>query len=88
VHVGTLRGRPGDHPELPRFIHTVRGVGFRFSSAEEPADSGRWGRAGVRVGRASIGTPADRPAAECPATSWQGRIRTAAKRRRAEWRGR
>jgi DNA-binding response OmpR family regulator len=35
VHVGTLRGHLGDDPAAPRFIHTVRGVGFRFSSPEE-----------------------------------------------------
>jgi DNA-binding response OmpR family regulator len=35
VHVATLRGRLGDDPDAPRFIHTVRGVGFRFSSPEE-----------------------------------------------------
>ncbi|HKG03178.1 MAG TPA: response regulator transcription factor [Conexibacter sp.] len=35
VHVGTLRSRLGDDPDAPRFIHTVRGVGFRFSSPEE-----------------------------------------------------
>jgi len=35
VHIGTLRSRLGDDPDAPRFIHTVRGVGFRFSSPEE-----------------------------------------------------
>lgn len=35
VHVGTLRSRLGDDPAKPRFIHTVRGVGFRFSSPAE-----------------------------------------------------
>ena len=35
VHVGTLRNRLGDDPAAPRFIHTVRGVGFRFSAPEE-----------------------------------------------------
>ncbi len=35
VHVGTLRSRLGDDPAAPRFIHTVRGVGFRFSAPEE-----------------------------------------------------
>lgn len=35
VHVGTLRSRLGDDPAAPRFIHTVRGVGFRFSSPAE-----------------------------------------------------
>jgi len=35
VHVGWLRRKLGDEPAAPRFIHTVRGVGFRFASDEE-----------------------------------------------------
>jgi DNA-binding response OmpR family regulator len=35
VHVGWLRRKLGDDPAMPRFIHTVRGVGFRFASDEE-----------------------------------------------------
>jgi two-component system, OmpR family, response regulator RegX3 len=35
VHVGFLRRKLGDDPATPRFVHTVRGVGFRFASAEE-----------------------------------------------------
>jgi two-component system, OmpR family, response regulator RegX3 len=35
VHVGFLRRKLGDDPADPRFVHTVRGVGFRFASAEE-----------------------------------------------------
>jgi DNA-binding response OmpR family regulator len=35
VHVGSLRSRLGDDPAAPRFVHTVRGVGFRFSAPEE-----------------------------------------------------
>ena len=35
VHVGLLRRKLRDDPEAPRFIHTVRGVGFRFASPEE-----------------------------------------------------
>jgi DNA-binding response OmpR family regulator len=35
VHIGTLRRKLGDDPSSPRFIHTVRGVGFRFASEEE-----------------------------------------------------
>jgi len=35
VHVSTLRRKLGDDPAEPRYIHTVRGVGFRFASNEE-----------------------------------------------------
>ena len=35
VHVSALRKKLGDDPAAPRYIHTVRGVGFRF----EPAGS-------------------------------------------------
>jgi two-component system response regulator RegX3 len=35
VHISSLRKKLEDDPVDPRYIHTVRGVGFRFSSAEE-----------------------------------------------------
>jgi two-component system response regulator RegX3 len=35
VHVSGLRRKLADNAEAPRFIHTVRGVGFRFSGPEE-----------------------------------------------------
>jgi DNA-binding response OmpR family regulator len=35
VHVSGLRRKLDDDPASPRFIHTVRGVGFRFSGPEE-----------------------------------------------------
>ena len=38
VHVSTLRRKLGDDPSVPRYIHTVRGVGFRFASNEEIAE--------------------------------------------------
>jgi two-component system response regulator RegX3 len=40
VHVSSLRKKLRDDPVEPRYIHTVRGVGFRFSSPEELADGG------------------------------------------------
>ncbi|MBA3402044.1 MAG: response regulator transcription factor [Actinobacteria bacterium] len=35
VHVSALRRKLGDDPSAPRFVHTVRGVGFRFASSDE-----------------------------------------------------
>jgi DNA-binding response OmpR family regulator len=35
VHVSGLRRKLDDDAQNPRYIHTVRGVGFRFASAEE-----------------------------------------------------
>jgi two-component system, OmpR family, response regulator RegX3 len=35
VHISTLRRKLGDDPNDPKYIHTVRGVGFRLASAEE-----------------------------------------------------
>jgi two-component system response regulator RegX3 len=35
VHVSGLRRKLGDDPSSPRYLHTVRGVGFRFSGPQE-----------------------------------------------------
>ena len=37
VHVSGLRKKLDDDPTTPRYIHTVRGVGFRFAGADELA---------------------------------------------------
>jgi len=39
VHISGLRKKLGDDPADPRYIHTARGVGFRFAGADE-LDSG------------------------------------------------
>ena len=39
VHIGWLRRKLGDDPARPRFVHTVRGVGFRFAAPAELAGS-------------------------------------------------
>ena len=35
VHIRWLRRKLGDDPGEPRYLHTVRGVGFRFTAPEE-----------------------------------------------------
>jgi len=35
VHVSALRKKLRDDPSTPRYIHTVRGVGFRFAGPDE-----------------------------------------------------
>jgi len=35
VHVSGIRRKLGDDPSSPRYLHTVRGVGFRFSGPDE-----------------------------------------------------
>jgi two-component system, OmpR family, response regulator RegX3 len=37
VHVSALRKKLGDDPAAPRYVHTVRGVGFRFAAGSELA---------------------------------------------------
>jgi two-component system response regulator RegX3 len=35
VHVSAVRKKIGDDPSAPRYLHTVRGVGFRFAGPDE-----------------------------------------------------
>jgi two-component system, OmpR family, response regulator RegX3 len=37
THIGWVRRKLGDDTAAPRYLHTVRGVGFRFSAPEEIA---------------------------------------------------
>ena len=39
VHIGWLRRKLGDDANKPRWIETVRGVGFRFAAADGSAES-------------------------------------------------
>jgi two-component system, OmpR family, response regulator RegX3 len=39
VHVSALRRKLGDDPSSPRYLHTVRGVGFRLTGPEEAGGS-------------------------------------------------
>jgi DNA-binding response OmpR family regulator len=36
VHIAWLRRKLGDDPAAPRYVHTVRGVGFRLAGGGEP----------------------------------------------------
>ena len=36
VHIGKLRQKLGDDPNQPTYIHTVRGLGYRFADSETP----------------------------------------------------
>jgi DNA-binding response OmpR family regulator len=38
VHISSLRKKLGENPSSPRYIHTARGVGFRFSSDSDPSE--------------------------------------------------
>ena len=35
VHISSLRRKLGDDPSTPRYVHTVRGIGFRFAGPDE-----------------------------------------------------
>jgi DNA-binding response OmpR family regulator len=39
VHIGWLRRKLGDDANEPRWIETVRGVGFRFAGGDGSAES-------------------------------------------------
>jgi len=41
VHVGNLRRKLGDDPRRPRWIHTVRGVGYRLDADPSTGNAGK-----------------------------------------------
>ena len=41
VHVSSLRKKLGDDPASPTYVHTARGVGFRFAARDEVVTEGR-----------------------------------------------
>ena len=49
VHVSALRKKLGDDAADSRYIHTVRGVGFRFAAPEEPVEPAAETACGVRL---------------------------------------
>ena len=71
VHMGWLRRKLGDDAADPRFIHTVRGVGFRFAAPDEeqsrkppraaPAGARLRAGAGHRGARGAAGVERRRP---------------------------
>jgi DNA-binding response OmpR family regulator len=60
VHVGKLREKLGDDPVRPRYIETVRGVGYRLA---DPAARGRSEAAAVEAGRPPAAPSRPRPRA-------------------------
>ena len=85
VHVSGLRKKLGDDPAAPRYLHTVRGVGFRFASSDEldAADS-RHEPARPAAGRVRVRARARDRGARGPARAEP----LAARRRRGQERGR
>ena len=54
VHVSSLRRKLGDDPVAPTYVHTVRGVGFRFATADQlQAEEAGVGSAGTADGEPS-----------------------------------
>ena len=43
VHIGRLRDKLGDDPERPRYVMTVRGVGYRAAPSPRQTDRARRG---------------------------------------------
>jgi two-component system, OmpR family, response regulator RegX3 len=72
VHLAGLRRKLHDDPAAPRWIHTVRGVGFRFAAEDEPEPGG-----------APPGQPGE-PRPGGPAPTAAGRTRRGGAKRRSE----
>ena len=80
VHVSALRKKLGDDPAAPRYIHTVRGVGFRFEARE--LSSPPRPRGGLPAGRRGGRARGPAGAQRRPARDVRARVRRGRRRER------